>query len=219
MNQQALKIDGNDNLIIFFAGWSSHPNQFTNLNFAGHDMVVVYDYCDLNYQIIDCSHYKRTTIIAWSFGVWAAQTVWHLLPQNSLKIAINGTPNPIDDTEGIPIKIFDLTLSSIEKSGIDKFNERMCLDQITDFIKSDRSFQSQIEELRQIGKEVKVQNTIVKNWDYAIIGSRDKIFPQKNMLNYWDKKSNFAPIILNIPHYPFTLECREKLTELINFDR
>lgn len=219
MEQKLFTNRETNKLIIFFAGWSCHPNQFVNLNFADHDLLIIYDYHNTDLQPFDFSKYQKHTIIAWSFGVWAAESVMHLLPENAKRIAINGTPTPIHNTDGIPEKIFNLTLKSIESGGIDKFNERMCADQIPDFIKSARSFESQFSELSVLNTLIKASSPQNTKWDYAIIGANDKIFPQKNMLHYWDKKSNFAPITLNIPHYPFTPECKVKLTELINFDR
>lgn len=219
MEQQLLSQKDNHNLVIFFAGWSCNPNQFVNLNFKDHDLLIIYNYNNLDFQPFDFNKYKNCKIIAWSFGVWAAEYVMHLLPQTTLKIAINGTPMPIDDQHGIPKRVFNLTLRSIANEGIDKFNERMCNGMIQNFIKSDRSFDSQLNELQTLNHLTTTTTITHLNWDYSIIGDKDLIFPQKNMLLYWDKKSNFAPIILNIPHYPFTSACEAKLTELINFDR
>ena len=42
------------------------------------------------------------------------------------KTAINGTLTPIDNTYGIPQKIYDLTLKGFSRVGVDKFILQKC---------------------------------------------------------------------------------------------
>ena len=104
----------NDNLIVFFCGWSFDYKPFESLDFGENDILVVFDYTNIEAFDIDLSEYQNKQLITWSMGVYVACFLRNYLPDFDLKIAINGTPFPIDNEYGIPQKTFDLTLKYVD---------------------------------------------------------------------------------------------------------
>ena len=103
-----LNKQNNDKLIIFLAGWSFDYKAFEFLNCGDFDVLMLYDYNDLH--LPEIPHYKEYYLIAWSMGVFTAYQLRQSLPQFVKKLAVNGTPFPVDDELGIPQKPFLLTL-------------------------------------------------------------------------------------------------------------
>jgi hypothetical protein len=52
-------------------------------------------------------------------------------------------------------------------------------------------------------------------WDYAVTSETDRVFPARNMNEYWEKHSETKHISLPLPHY-FFHEWRS-FTEFIKF--
>lgn len=96
-----LNKQNNDKLIIFFAGWSFDEQPFKFLACDNYDVLIMYDYTSLDCEIEDFSQYGEINLIAWSMGVFAAYLLKDNLPKFNKKIAINGTPLPVDDKYGI----------------------------------------------------------------------------------------------------------------------
>jgi hypothetical protein len=40
-------------------------------------------------------------------------------------------------------------------------------------------------------------------WDYAVTSELDRVFPSKNIQEYWEKEANTKKIVLPLPHYLF----------------
>ena len=106
----------NDTLIIFFCGWSFDDKPFKYLECSNNDVLVIYDYAELELPENLFDGYKEYYLITWSMGVYIAYLLRNKLPEFSKKIAINGTPFPVDDELGIPQKTFDLTPTGIIKT-------------------------------------------------------------------------------------------------------
>ena len=75
LNQQ-----GNENLIVFFSGWSFDENPFKKIDCSDYDILMVYDYNDLKepLQLNELGGYKSKTLISWSMGVFVAYLLRNL---------------------------------------------------------------------------------------------------------------------------------------------
>ena len=184
--------ENNDKLIIFFNGWGMDDKIVSHLNRKDFDLLVLYDYRDLDIDFPDIKHYSEKYLVAWSMGVMVST----LFEFDNIKkyIAINGTPKAIDNKYGIPERIYKLTVRGFNPNSCKKFMERMftTMPPIDSF--SDRTFESQKEELENL---MGLQGKIV-SFDKQIVSDNDNIIPTKNQLNYWKN-----PEIINSGHCPF----------------
>lgn len=195
---------GRNELLILFMGWSYDHHSATAIIFDQYDTIHVYDYTCMDLDIeSEISRYSKIHLIGWSFGVWAAEQWANNRENINCSIAINGTSMPVNDVFGIPPKIFNFTLRTIKNKGIELFYEKMCGKDIDISRRSKRDFEQQCEELKILGERSINSTASDFCWKYSIIGTKDLIFPVVNMINYWNKKSKFAPIIIDIPHFPF----------------
>lgn len=89
--------------MLFFAGWGSEENLFRHPVEEGYDYLLCFDYRTLDFDYTLIEGYTEIRLLAWSMGVWAASRVFtgHSFPWQ-MKLAVNGTPFPIDDRRGIP---------------------------------------------------------------------------------------------------------------------
>lgn len=202
-------------LLLLFAGWSTPPEIFGSLAVEeGTDLWICYDYRDLTIAE-DFSGYQEIHLVAWSLGVWVATAILSgrqgatLRTKLKTALAINGTPQPIDDTRGIPAAIFRGTLDHINQEGMKRFNRRMCgsretlahyesiparpLDEIRE----------ELQSLYLLIMETPPTSLVTTLWTHALISAADRIFPAENQRNYWSGQCPVAEI--NAPHYPFYL--------------
>ena len=107
-----LNNQNNENLIVFFAGWSFDEKPFKFLQCNDFDVLFVYDYNDfkLPEELKNIKSYKHKYLITWSMGVFVANLFKNLFSDFEYKMAINGTISPVNNEFGIPIKMFELTL-------------------------------------------------------------------------------------------------------------
>lgn len=202
-----LNKQNNDKLIIFFAGWSFDYKPFEFLDCEDFDVLMVYDYNDTylsSYRLNDLTSYNKTYLIAWSMGVFAAYQLRTQLPNFDKKIAINGTPFPVDDELGIPQKPFLLTLKHA-KTGLEGkfyqniFNSKEEFERYTQN-PVERTIENRVEELQSLYDRIKVtEKTYEPYYDKAIVSSNDKIIPTKNQLNFWQDKAQ----TIESGHFPF----------------
>jgi len=228
MRHYWLNRQGNDKLILFFAGWGFDQNPFKFFNCADYDVLMFYDYgqegkllCPpleggpefLQQQFEqkfrggdNLSGYKEFNLIAWSMGVFVAEKFFDEDLFFSRKIAINGTPFPVHDEWGIPEKIFELTLKHARTGLEGKFYknvfgedfERYMLNPVT------RTVENRVEELESLYKLIKSGEITEKNqflYDTAIISTDDKIFPAKSQLAFWEGKTECKTVAAG--HFPF----------------
>ena len=195
----------NDNLIIFFCGWSFDYKPFERLNYGTSDILVIYDYSDINLRDLKLE-YKTCQLITWSMGVYIAYLLKDKLPKFDKKIAINGTPYPINDEWGIPIKTFDLTLKYVDTGLQGKFQKNLFKrnEDYEKYLKNpvERTIENQKSELVALNDFIKGRNCEYDNfYDCAIISDTDKIIPTRNQLSFWQDKAK--TVILNSGHFPF----------------
>lgn len=199
----------NNKLIVVFGSWGNDENVFTPLCKDDFDFILFYNYsADQAFVLPEIKTYEKITIIGWSLGVWAAE---YLAPAIGIKpdvtIAVNGTPVPADDRYGIPLSVYEDIMNNITEENMENFYIRMFGDKKT--YRSNikrvpvRSIKSLHDELRWLYNRIMEQKEPGFKWDYAVISSKDKVFPASNLLGYWEKVAETKKIILPLSHYMF----------------
>ncbi|MBO6087341.1 DUF452 family protein [bacterium] len=206
-----------ENLIVFFAGWSFDYKPFEFLECADFDVIFVYDYGGklivedgkLNNFKPDniLSHYNHKCLITWSMGSFVAYKMRDLFKDFDKKIAINGTPFPVDNVYGIPEKPFLLTLKHA-KTGLEgKFYQNI-FDRAEEYQRYkktpvERTIENRVEELQNLYENIKnSEKTYEKFFDKALVSLNDKIIPAKNQLKFW-KDFDVHAETLESGHFPY----------------
>lgn len=200
----------NENLIVFFAGWSFDSNPFQNLSVQNYDILFVYDYnnLELPQELNLLNNYKNKYLVTWSMGVFVAYLYRNLFNDFTKKIAINGTITPVDNEFGIPIKMFELTLKHAQIGLRGKFYQNVFKTEDEYNLYSQNSVKRPIEnrvsELENLYSFIKKNpNTgYEKFYDRAIVSDFDKIIPPKNQIAS-HSKNNVQIINLPFGHFPF----------------
>ena len=202
MQQYWIKKSDNKNLILFVLGWASDYRCVEHIDINGYDTYAVYDYRD-GFATLDRTlfeQYNTITLMAWSFGVYAAEQITKDLNIRR-SIALNGTPYPVHITNGLEPKRVSITIRGLAKNGCTEFLKRTYGDSYPKMqnIVEPRPTDQNVKELEFLYLESQKDYTPHLNWDLAIIGSEDLIFSPKNMTTYWGLKGQVVPL----PHYPF----------------
>lgn len=185
MKYKWLNQKNNSKIIVFFNGWGMDESVVNHLNPETYDIVMFYDYNDLNtdfdFKIINS--YKQKHLISWSMGVMIAT----LFNQDyDTKTAINGTIFPINNEYGIPERIYDLTIKGFNEKGAKRFINNMFLEEPPS-IEIKRELENQRNELIALKKYQGNENF---KYTRVILSSDDKIIPTKNQINYWKIEPN-----------------------------
>ena len=197
MQSHWLNKQNNNKLIIFFTGWSFDYKPFEFLNCEDFDVLIIYDYNDL--ELPQIPEYKESFLISWSMGVYISYLLKDKLPKFTKKNAINGTPFPVNDEYGIPLKPFILTLRHA-KTGLERkfyqniFNSE---DEYTRYTKTqvERTIENRVSELNTLYSKIKSTEISYQNYfDTAIISNNDKIIPTKNQINFWEGKAEIKTV-------------------------
>ena len=208
MEYNWLNKNNNRELIVFFGGWSFDSHPFECMDSGDRDIIMFYDYSDLNIPeniLNEISNYSEKILITWSMGVFTAYYLKDKLPEFDKKIAVNGTPYPIDNEYGIPLRTFDLTLKYAGTGLKGKFYENVFSDNklLQKYLENpvQRSIENRVFELESLDKLIKNKkiNYDGKFYNSAIIGNSDKIIPTKNQINMWGNKAK----IIDCGHFPF----------------
>lgn len=192
MKHQFLKRNGDNTLLLLFAGWGMDTRPFAGLADLPSDVAVAYDYSDRNFENLSIEGYDNLLVIAWSFGVFAASR-WMQTSQvkPAVAIAINGTPLPVDDRKGIPHRIFNATLDNLSENSLLKFYARMCGSrQACDAFlqqRPERSVESLREELEAIRDEAAATPAPENGWDKAYVALNDRIIPPDCQKCFWSE--------------------------------
>ena len=209
-----LRKEGAEKLLLFFNGWGmdarigAHLFGESRSEEFSDDLLLCYDYRTLELAgdvMEELARYKDIIIIAWSFGVWAAQH--STLPPITKAIAINGTLYPVNAQKGISPDVFQATLSSWSEESRHRFNRRMCGSgealALFSSMSPDRTAADQKEELARLKEHVQASGTTSAAWsyDHAIIGGRDLVFPAQQQYQAW--KGVPQTVISDMPHFPF----------------
>lgn len=183
-------------LVLFFSGFASDENLLNAFPDEDCDLLMFCDYTDLNFEFErEIFDYSEVYTAAWSFGVWVADYFKGRLPKSEMRVALCGSPYPVDDSRGIPEKVFEATCANYDSQGREKFfsrvfgagNAELCAR-----FKSKRSAESERAELISLGKAFKKFAGNPDDWDRAIAAKGDKIFPLKNLRAAWGEKLELA---------------------------
>lgn len=179
-------------LLLIFAGWSTAPSAFDGIRCPGYDIAVAWDYSDLSVHPA-IEGYEEVVVMAWSLGVHAAEISLadSSLPV-TLTIAVNGTPTPVSDSQGIPEAIFSATATRLNEQNLTKFRRRMGAASLP---RGERSIESLRNELLSFPRKA-----VDFRWDRAVIANGDLIFPPANQLNAWQSRTEITHIAG--PHFP-----------------
>lgn len=203
MKQVFLKKEGNARLLLFFAGWGSDEHLFRRPLMEGYDCLLCFDYQTLEFDDTLLEGYREIRLLAWSMGVWVAGQVLQgkKLPWQ-MRLAVNGTPYPINEDCGIPERIFLGTLRQFSEPVLVRFRRRICgtAEGVREFLSHApyRSVESLHRELSALYELVSSLPASSFAWDKAVIGSRDKIFPVEAQLLAWMQVSVQE---LEVEHY------------------
>ena len=189
-------------LILIFSGWSTAPSLYNDVSMKGWDVAVVYDYSNLSIDLTFLNKYTTVWLFAWSLGVKVAAAT---LPPEKITAAyaINGTLNPVDDKEGIPLAIYNGTADNLDSRNLKKFQRRMVPDSETykrlfDNEPSSEEIISLKNQLYAI-RDIDTENRSLP-WRRAYIGIEDRIFPSANMEHSWDK-AGIEIVKMQAAHY------------------
>ena len=199
---------GNRHLILFFNGWGMDSNILGKMDNRDFDVLMVYGYNSPKLALPLFGEYEEITLVAWSMGVWAAETVFGAIsPRPKMSIAINGTSTPISASTGIAPEIFEKTLENWSEVTRTKFYKRVWCDQKKSVewenLLPSRSITDQRDELFAIKQGVVGCNEYPGFWEKAIIGERDTIFTKRNQMEWWNDKVEMK--VTGIAHCPFPL--------------
>ena len=194
--------------ILFFSGWGMDPAPFRDMPAAGHDLLMLYDYRDLDLARIGemlPEGYGHLYLVAWSMGVWVAG----LLPGScrnrfAAAIAVNGTTTPIDERRGIDPKAYDDMIGAFSARTLEGFYREMFDDrrQAARFFRNRprRPAESILEELVTLRRAYLEHGPSADIFTRRIVGSRDRIFPARSQIRAWGRDRCTT---LPLPHFPF----------------
>lgn len=195
----------NDTLVLFFAGFGSHPTHFQHLTATRVDVALVYDYRIFEPNIaldLDTKSYSCIILMGFSMGVFIASVCKDLesfAPRITQKIAINGTNFPIHKEFGINPILFKRT---IKKLNLEDFKRQLFGQNLS--LAKDFVFLSE-EELRAELENLFTQNLSAQNehflWHKALLSKQDLIFPCTSCASFFKGRSEI--FYQNLPHFVF----------------
>lgn len=203
MKHEFVRREGSRRLLLIFAGWGMDSRPFATVSRPGYDTLVVWDYRELSADWRIVAGYEEIVLIAWSMGVYAASMTIHSIRHLiTAAIAVNGTMTPVDNHFGIPEAVYEGTAAGLDERSLRKFFRRMCGDRATTdrFMASapQRPVAELVEELHAIYPEPWFANPKADDWDLAVIGRQDAIFPACNQQRAWQG----TPVtFVDRPHY------------------
>ncbi|RDU59624.1 pimeloyl-ACP methyl esterase BioG family protein [Helicobacter marmotae] len=169
----------NKDLILFFAGFASHPSHFAHLS-SQCSVLMVYDYTQFSFDENVLKDFENITLIAFSMGVCVASKLLKNTNINTKikqKIAINGTNFGIDKQKGIHPVLFMQTMKSFNLSDFKKALFGRHLIKAKDFVfKEEESLKKELESLFEFVKKQDERDFV---WDKIYASCEDKIFPPK----------------------------------------
>jgi biotin synthesis protein BioG len=178
--------------ILFLSGWGMDPAPFRSIPAGDHDLLMVYDYRQVEPAAIMelTGKYDVLHLVAWSMGVWIAGKFFSAYKDRfASATAVNGTLMPIDDQCGIPPKAFNGMINEFSTTVLEGFYRDMFdqQDQVERFLNSrpDRSAGSVLDELQTLQQMYSELGPGDDIFDRKIVGSRDRIFPARSQLRCW----------------------------------
>ena len=194
-----------DKLIIFLTGWGCDARQFELLKSDNFDILIAYDYSDLEFGF-DFSSYQEVNLITFSAGVYVAGLIQDKLPKLRRKVAINGNPYAHDSYYGLSDEIKN-QFASVSKDNIFEFRRKYLVFtdkelELLNKYQPHRSLESCMQELLALNSYYNKEYNPLK-FDLAVLSVQDKIFNINRQIEYY--KKNDVPIkkIENAGHFLF----------------
>ncbi len=208
MKYEFIHRESTGRLILIFAGWSAGPSLYHHIKVEGWDLLVVYDYDNLKFPEEVLEGYHTIALFAWSLGVYVAMRTLQF-DRISISVAVNGTENPVSDSDGIPESIYEGTLSTLSERNLMKFRRRVYGDQYSTlsslFTLPEEGIGALADQLRFIRDDLKGNGNNQSNhsrWDRVYVSQSDMIFPPANQINSWSSHPSDPEIVtLEAPHY------------------
>ncbi len=153
MKTRWLHQQGNQDCLLFMAGWGMCPEPFYEIPSGSVDVLLLYDYRSMAFEDISSvlenlqgnlqekTPYRKIHLLAWSMGVWAASMLFAnktlsapdlvspLTPMFASMfastIAIGGTCHPIHDKLGIPEQNFANMAEQLSSARVEAFQRSM----------------------------------------------------------------------------------------------
>lgn len=199
-------------LLLFFNGWGMDETVVRHLSFDRELAVLeLHDYAELPDRAeLDriAGEYKTVHLCAWSLGVRAAAELYRG-ESGKLRFASasawNGLPDPVDDDNALPEKVFHQTGENWpDPAAREKFFFRVF--GVRGLAPGRRTPESQQNELLQIGKRLKTVGSLSGTalFRRAFAGVRDRIFPFAGQLAAW-RLAGIEAEKLDCGHDPFVL--------------
>ena len=190
MQHKLIHTENSPRLLLIFAGWGMDAGVFSHLSRPGYDIMVVWDYRSFYIDWTCVDSYDEICLLAWSMGVYAAsQTIQAIESKITRRVAVNGTPYPIDDSYGIPEAIFHGTLDGLSELTLGKFYRRMCASRadmaLFDAHRPARSADELKDELSAIADRTILSSPSHVMWDIAVASRDDRIIPFYNQRAAW----------------------------------
>lgn len=179
-------------LVVLFGGWAAGAAPFRHLG-RDRDILFVEDWRDLNAELQPLSGYARRSLVAWSFGV-AAYAHWQAGRADPFRrrVAICGSPSPVDRRLGIPPAIFARTRDRLDDATLSAFLGRAGAPPVA--AHDIAALRAELDAVAARGPAPAVA------WDAAVIATRDHVFPVPNL------RRAFSGVPLrevDAPHAPF----------------
>jgi biotin synthesis protein BioG len=199
---------GQPSCLLFFAGWGMDPEPFRTFAPQGHDLLLVYDYRELNEPEPAAflpQGYQHLALLAWSMGVWVAG---HLLAgyrqRFGTAVAVNGTLTPIDDQAGIPAQVYAKMLATFSPQALLAFYRSMFVDQAgLDLFLASRPHRP-VEEIRAelaaLRSHYLERGPAPDIYARKLVGSRDRVFAARAQVRCWGRDGCHT---FRGPHSPF----------------
>lgn len=192
-------------LLIFFCGFYTDADCFVEFDNNKSDILFVWDYSKLNFDIfeeIDFTPYTEVNLIAYSYGVWAGSgKARDYLPPLDNSVAISGTLVPIDDTLGVPTKIFDLMLNALSFETLEKFEKKMFDGTLDVPKKTKRTLENLRAELENIKHMCEYHTGALSDYNRVILTTKDRIVPYRSQAAFW--QGHKGKVELECGHFPF----------------
>ena len=201
MREHWIKKEEGRDLLLIALGWACDERAAAHVVPDGYDVLCTFDYRDIRPLPPGlAAPYRRIVLLAWSFGVRAAERICRDIPLDRA-IALNGTPYPVDDRLGIPRRSMLVTQKGIRRAGTEAFARKAYAEYYDPATSSprDRTNEELCDELSVLCDLSAEPHTPRIEWNRAVVGLRDGIFPVPHMLACWGDRALTA----DLPHYPF----------------
>lgn len=194
-------------MLIFFGGFYTDYNCFEEFDSKTSDILFINDYSKMDFEELtyfDFSPYTEVNLIAYSYGVWAANRAYRkkALPEINKSVGIAGTYHPIHTLYGINPKVYMIMLNALSQQTIKNFEANMLKGSSGEIKPAERSIENLRQELISIKQH---SNDILEGEDLkldtVILTKEDRIFPYRAQEAFFENHPH--KIKVSTGHFPF----------------